>query len=185
MKLIVGLGNPGKEYELTRHNVGFMVLEKIAEVLKVSLNKQKFNGIFGECNYNGEKILLVKPQTYMNLSGNCVKEVANFYKVNVEDIVIIYDDIDIEFGRIKIRPSGSPGTHNGMRNITEMLQTQKFPRVRVGTGRKREDEQLRDYVLSEFDKSEMETLEKSIETAGKAIIELLENGIQKAMNEFN
>ena len=185
MKIIVGLGNPGKEYEKTRHNIGFMVIDKIAEILNININKNKFNGLLGEGIYGGEKILLVKPQTFMNLSGNCVQEVATFYKVQSEDIIVIYDDIDIEFGKIRIRPNGSSGTHNGMRNITEMLQTQSFPRIRVGAGRPKENQELYNFVLSHFDKNEMEIIQNSIDNSAKAVVKILDNGILKAMNEFN
>lgn len=185
MKIIVGLGNPGKQYEKTRHNVGFMAIDKIAENLSINVNKNKFNGLIGEGTLNGEKIFLIKPQTFMNLSGNCVQEIAKFYKVQVEDIIVIHDDIDIEFGKIRIRPSGSPGTHNGMRNITDMLQSQKFPRVRIGVGKPKENQELYNFVLSEFDTNEMKILNDTINVVGDAIIELVKNGILKAMNKFN
>ncbi|MBO5179653.1 MAG: aminoacyl-tRNA hydrolase [Clostridia bacterium] len=185
MKIIVGLGNPGKEYEKTRHNIGFMVVDKLAEIMDININKNKFNGLVGEGMHNGEKILIIKPQTFMNLSGNCVQEAASFYKVNSEDILVIYDDIDIEFGKIRIRPNGSPGTHNGMRNITERLQTQNFPRIRVGAGRPKGEQQLYEFVLSEFNKDEMKIMQNSIENSANAVIEILKNGLLKAMNEFN
>ena len=185
MKIIVGLGNPGKEYEKTRHNIGFMAVEKLAEIMNININKNKFNGLVGEGMYNGEKIMLIKPQTFMNLSGNCVQEVANFYKIDPEDIVVIYDDIDIEFGKIRVRPNGSPGTHNGMRNITEMLQTQNFPRIRVGSGRPKEGQQLYDFVLSQFDEDEAKIMQNSIKNAADAAVEIIKNGLLKAMNQFN
>lgn len=185
MKIIVGLGNPGKQYEKTRHNVGFMAIDKIAENLNININKNKFNGLIGEGALDGEKIFLVKPQTFMNLSGNCVQEIAKFYKVQVEDIIVIHDDIDIEFEKIRIRPSGSPGTHNGMRNITDMLQSQKFPRVRIGVGKPKENQELYNFVLSEFDANEMKILEHTINDVADAVVEIIKNGILKAMNKFN
>ena len=185
MKIIVGLGNPGKEYEKTRHNIGFMAVEKLAEIMDININKNKFNGLVGEGLYNGEKIMLIKPQTFMNLSGNCVQEAASFYKVDTEDIIVIYDDIDIEFGKIRVRPNGSPGTHNGMRNITERLQTQNFPRIRVGAGRPKEGQQLYEFVLSQFDDEEMEIIQNSIKNAANAAVEITKNGLLKAMNQFN
>lgn len=185
MKIIVGLGNPGKEYENTRHNVGFMAIDKMAENLNINVNKNKFNGLIGEGTINDEKIFLVKPQTFMNLSGNCVQEIAKFYKVQVEDIIVIHDDIDIEFGKIRIRTSGSPGTHNGMRNITDMLQSQKFPRVRIGVGKPKENQELYNFVLSEFDANEMKVLQECIKNVADAVLEIINNGILKAMNQFN
>ena len=185
MKIIVGLGNPGKEYENTRHNIGFMALDKLAEIMNIDINKHKFNGLVGEGMHNGEKIMLIKPQTFMNLSGNCVQEAASFYKVDTEDIIVIYDDIDIEFGKIRVRPNGSPGTHNGMRNITERLQTQNFPRIRVGAGRPKEEQQLYEFVLSGFDEEEMKIIQNSIKNAADAVIEILKSGLLKAMNQFN
>lgn len=185
MRIIIGLGNPGKEYERTRHNIGFMALDKLAEIMDININKHKFNGAVGEGMYAGEKILLVKPQTFMNLSGNCVQEIVSFYKVNPEDIVVIYDDIDIEFGQIRIRPNGSPGTHNGMRNITERLQTQNFPRIRVGAGKPKDGQQLYEFVLSQFDEEEIEIMQNSIKNAADAVIEIIKNGLLKAMNQFN
>ena len=185
MRIIVGLGNPGKEYERTRHNIGFMALDKLAEIMDININKHKFNGAVGEGMYAGEKILLVKPQTFMNLSGNCVQEIVSFYKVNPEDIIVIYDDIDIEFGQIRIRPNGSPGTHNGMRNITERLQTQNFPRIRVGAGKPKDGQQLYEFVLSQFDEEEIEIMQNSIKNAADAVIEIIKNGLLKAMNQFN
>ena len=121
----------------------------------------------------------------MNLSGTCVQEVAKFYKVNPEDIVVIYDDIDIEFGKIRIRPNGSPGTHNGMRNITERLQTQNFPRIRVGAGRPKDGQQLYEFVLSQFDEEEMKIIQNSIKNAADAAVEIIKNGLLKVMNQFN
>lgn len=185
MKIIVGLGNPGKEYENTRHNIGFMTIDKLSEIMNIDINKHKFNGLVGEGMYNGEKVLLIKPQTFMNLSGNCVQEAVNFYKLNAEDIIVIYDDIDIEFGKIRIRPNGSPGTHNGMRNITEKLQTQNFPRIRVGAGRPKGEQALYEFILSGFDEVEMKIIQNSIKNASEAIIKILNDGLLKAMNEFN
>ena len=185
MKIVVGLGNPGKEYEKTRHNLGFMAIDKLSQKLNIEINKKKFNGLVGEGMYKSEKILLVKPQTFMNLSGNCVGEIVNFYKLSAEELIVIYDDIDIEFGKIRIRPEGRPGTHNGMRNITEVLQTSKFVRIRVGAGKPREHQELYNFVLSEFGKDEMEIVDKTTNVVTDAVMEIIDNGTLKAMNRFN
>lgn len=185
MRIIVGLGNPGKEYLKTRHNLGFLAIDKLSEKLGVNINKTKFNGMIGEVNYNGEKILLVKPQTFMNLSGNCVKEILDFYKLSNEDLIVIYDDIDIEFGKIRIRPSGSPGTHNGMRNITSMIQSQNFCRIRIGTGKPKTNQELYNFVLSEFSSEEMKIVDDVTTKVSQAVLEILDCDILKAMNNFN
>lgn len=185
MKIIVGLGNPGKEYAKTRHNLGFLAIDKLSEKLCVSINKTKFNGMIGEINHNGEKILLVKPQTFMNLSGNCVKEIVDFYKLAVENLIVIYDDIDIEFGKIRIRPSGSPGTHNGMRNITNMIQSQNFCRIRIGTGKPKNNQELYNFVLSEFSSDEMKIVDDVTTKVSQAVLEILDSDILEAMNSFN
>lgn len=185
MKIIVGLGNPGKEYEETRHNLGFMAIDKIAKKLGVEINKNKFNGLIGELNYDNEKVLLVKPQTFMNLSGNCVEQILDFYKLEAEDLIVIYDDIDIEFGKIRIRPSGSPGTHNGMRNITNMIQSQDFCRIRIGTGKPRENQELFNFVLSKFNREELKIVDEVTSKVAEAIIEILTCDVTKAMNSFN
>ncbi len=173
------------EYEKTRHNAGFMVIDEIANEAQVEVNRVKFEALVGEYMSNGEKIMLVKPQTYMNLSGQSVKQIVNFYKLNLEDLVIIYDDIDIEFGKIRIRPSGSPGTHNGMRNITECLGTQGFARVRMGIGKPDEHMELKDFVLKIMDENELEIYLESAKIASKAIKEIIENGVRNAMNKYN
>lgn len=185
MKIIVGLGNPGKEYEETRHNLGFMAIDKIAKKLSVEINKNKFNGLIGELNYDNEKVLLVKPQTFMNLSGNCVEQILDFYKLEAEDLIVIYDDIDIEFGKIRIRPSGSPGTHNGMRNITDMIQSQNFCRIRIGTGKPSENQELFNFVLSKFNRKELKIVDEVTTKVAEAIIEILTCDVTKAMNRFN
>ncbi len=183
--IIVGLGNPGDQYENTRHNVGFKVIDRIGEKLSIPINKEKFNGICGEGMYNGKKVILLKPTTYMNLSGDSVCAIVDFYKIPLSDLLIVYDDIDIEVGKIRIRPEGSSGTHNGMRNIADMLGSHDFPRVRVGTGKPDENIDLADYVLSKFTKEENEAIKNSIEMASDAVLEILDNGIEKAMNIYN
>ena len=181
----MGYGNPGVKYEKTRHNIGFMVLDEISERLNIKIHKNKFNALIGEGTYKNEKILLVKPQTYMNLSGESVLEIMNFYKVSFKDLIVIYDDIDLSFSQIRIKPRGSSGTHNGMRNITELLESNEFPRIRVGIGRPENNIELKDFVLMKFSKNEMETIEKTEKIVYNAIIEIIECGIESAMNLYN
>lgn len=151
----------------------------------IEVNKAKFDALVGEFMHNGEKILLVKPQTYMNLSGESVRQIVDFYKLDLEDLMVIYDDIDIEFGKIRLRPSGSPGTHNGMRNITDLLGSQGFVRIRMGTGRPPEFMDLKDFVLAKMSQEELKIFNGATEVARKAIFEILENGIRSAMNIYN
>ena len=185
MKIIVGLGNPGDEYKNTRHNLGFMVIDKLEDLLKISPNKKRLGGLVGTGSYKGEKIVLVKPQTFMNLSGDCVVKVLKYYKLTSEDLIVIYDDIDIEVGKIRIKSSGSPGTHNGMRDITKKIGTNDFVRVRVGSGKPRETQDLVDYVLSNIKKDEKVPIGKAVENAADSIVEILENGTASAMNKYN
>lgn len=185
MKIIVGLGNPGTEYENTRHNLGFKVVDLLAKSLKIDVNKLKLGGMYGSGKYNKEKIILVKPVTYMNLSGDCVVRVLQYYKATAEDLIVIYDDIDISVGKIRIKPSGSPGTHNGMKDITQKLGTQEFVRVRVGSGKPEKGQDLADYVLSQIKGEEKELVEKALSNASEAVLECLENGVKEAMNKYN
>lgn len=185
MYLIVGLGNPEEDYKNTRHNMGFDTINKIAEDFKIKVDKKKFNGLYGVTNLNGEKIILLKPQTYMNLSGDCVVQFVNFYKIPHENLIIIYDDLDIEEGKIKIRKSGGPGTHNGMKSVCNRLNTEDFPRVRVGIGNSENTEDLVSFVIGYMDKETKELLDKSTDKAKDAVIEILNNGIDQAMNKFN
>jgi len=162
-----------------------MIIDKIADEMNLKVEKEKLLGLLGDCKINGEKIVLVKPLTYMNLSGNCVSEVLNFYKVSPEDLIVIYDDIDIEVGKIRVKPSGSPGTHNGMRDISQKLGTNQFIRVRVGSGRPEHGENLANYVLGPFRKEEIPTIENAVNDAANAVLEIINQGIQSAMNRFN
>jgi len=147
MKLIFGLGNPGAKYALNYHNLGFMVLDVLSDKIKCPINRKAKNGIYGEFNCRGEKVLLIKPQTFMNNSGECVKPFVDFFKCDLSDILVIYDDIDIDKGRLRYRPGGHSGTHNGMRNITELLGSGDFPRLRVGSKNTNPNIPLIDYVL--------------------------------------
>lgn len=183
MYIIAGLGNPGKEYTGTRHNVGYDTLERLAEKYNVKLNKLKFNSVYGETTVNGEKVMLVKPVTYMNKSGIAIDEIIKFYKIPVENLIVIYDDIDIPVGTLRIRPHGSPGTHNGMRSIIQHVGS-NFPRIRIGIGRN-PNMDLADYVLQRFSKDEMEKLNSIMEKALEAAIEIIENNVDIAMQKYN
>ncbi|WP_294375463.1 aminoacyl-tRNA hydrolase [uncultured Clostridium sp.] len=183
MFLIVGLGNPGSQYEDTRHNIGFKVIDNIAKEYNIDINRQKFKGMYGEGFINGEKVILLKPSTYMNLSGESVKEVLDFYKLSNEDILVIYDDISLDVGRLRIREKGSAGGHNGIKNIIAHLGTDVFPRIKVGVGQP--DVDLVNYVLGKFSKEEMDVLSESIEASTKAVKEIISNDVKSAMNIYN
>lgn len=183
MYLVAGLGNPGREYEGTRHNMGFEVIDYISDKLGFEVSKIKFKGLMGETNIAGEKIIFIKPSTFMNLSGISVSEAASFYKIPIQNIIIVYDDISIDYGRIRIRPSGSDGGHNGMKSIIYQLGSNEFPRVRVGIGGP--DKNLVSYVLGRLRQDEMKDLPEIAKAASDAVIEIIENGIQSAMNKYN
>ena len=168
MYVIAGLGNPGKKYENTRHNLGFITLDRLAEKTGIKIEKSKFKSLVGDGMISGEKVILVKPQTFMNNSGEALREVVEYYKVEPEKIIVIYDDVDIPTGAVRIRRSGSSGTHNGMRSIIYQLGFDDFPRIRIGIG-KNSDIELMDYVLGGFDKEEVEPLEQACDKAVDAI----------------
>ena len=182
MKLIVGLGNPGMEYENTRHNVGFMVLDNYAKNNNLTF-KKKFNGLYSSFNYRGEKVILLKPQTYMNLSGDCVVEFKNYFDINPDDIFVIYDDINFEVGKIKIKQGGSSGGHNGINDIINKLKTTKIKRLKVGISKNILN--LKDYVLSDFNKYEIEILEKLFKTTDEIIDDFLKIDFDKIMSKYN
>lgn len=186
MKIIAGLGNPTKEYEGTRHNIGFSVIDKLADKYNISMNEKKHKAICGKGMIEGERVILLKPQTYMNLSGESVVDAVNFYKVDPEeDVIIIYDDIDLDVGKLRIRAKGSAGGHNGMKNIIAHLGTQVFPRIRVGVGAKPKDWDLADYVLGRFPKEELPEIEAGRETACEAVKIIVSQGTEAAMNRIN
>lgn len=185
MYIVVGLGNPGKNYEFTRHNVGFLAIDKLAEKLGINVKKIKFKGLYEETRIAGEKVVLLKPQTYMNNSGESVREIMNFYKVEPENIIVIVDDIDITPFTLKIKKSGSAGTHNGLKSIIYNIQSDKFPRIKIGVGNNEHKIDLADYVLSGFKKEDGNKIENAIENAANSVIELIENGVDAAMNRFN
>ena len=185
MYLIVGLGNPEAEYARTRHNMGVDVVNELADKYKIAISREKFDGLYGTGEIENEKVILLKPQTYMNLSGNSVKEVVDFYKIEKEKILVIYDDMDIEPGKIKIRKKGSAGGHNGMKSIIQMIGTEEFPRIRVGIGRPiRKDDEI-NYVIGAIPEEDLKRLDEGIEKAQKAVEEILRNGVDSAMNKYN
>ncbi|MFU0824392.1 aminoacyl-tRNA hydrolase [Clostridium sp.] len=184
MFLIVGLGNPGKEYEHTRHNVGFDIIDLISERYNIEINRKKFKGVYGDGKINGERVFLLKPETYMNLSGESVREISDFYKIPNENIIIIYDDISLEVGRLRIREKGSAGGHNGIKSIIANLGGDVFPRIKVGVGQpKRED--LVSFVLGRFSDDDRKVLEKVFEVASAAVEVIIKEGTMEAMNKYN
>lgn len=185
MYIIVGLGNPEPEYENTRHNMGFKVINKIANTYKIEMNRTKFNAIYGQGIIQDQKVILVKPQTYMNLSGQAVHEFVNFYKINPENLIVLYDDVDIEKGIVKIRKKGGPGTHNGMKSVTQEIGTQEFPRIRIGIGAPMYKNDMINYVIGAIPEEDKKQLEQGIKTASKAVEEILKHGIDMAMNRYN
>ena len=185
MYIIVGLGNPEPEYSNTRHNMGFDTINKLAKKYNIEFSKTNFKGIYGTGIIEGEKVILLKPQTYMNLSGESVKKIIDFYKLNTENLIIIYDDIDIEPGIIKLRKTGGSGTHNGMKSVIKEIGTEKFPRVRVGIGKPEHKGDLINYVIGKIPEEDKKILEKSTDIARDAVIEIIKSGIDKAMNKFN
>ncbi len=186
MYLIAGLGNPGTQYEMTRHNIGFEVIDYMASEYNTSVKKLKFKGLYGETSIGGEKVILLKPQTYMNLSGESIREFASFFKIPVENIIVISDDINLEAGRLRIRKKGSAGGHNGLKSIIYQLNSEEFPRIRVGVdGSLREKMELADFVLARFGKDEIPVLEDAIKRAKKAAEEIILRGSDSAMNKYN
>ena len=186
MYIIAGLGNPGKKYEETRHNMGFMAVDFLAEKYDIKVNKIRFRALTGEGRIAGQKVLLLKPQTYMNLSGESVRSLLDYYKVDEEqELLVIYDDISLGVGQIRIRAKGSAGGHNGIKNIIAHLGGQVFPRIKVGVGEKPPKWDLADYVLGHFSKEEQEQMEEGYEHAVCAVKEIVTGNIEAAMNEYN
>lgn len=185
MYLIVGLGNPGKEYENTRHNMGFKVLNKLSKKYNIPITKSKFNGKYGTGIIENEKVILLEPQTYMNLSGEAIKPMLDFYKVDYSNLLVIYDDIDVEPGKVKIRTKGGPGTHNGMKSVVKEIGTEEFPRIRVGIGRPIHKDDEINYVIGAIPEEDLKRLDEGIEKAQKAVEEILRNGVDSAMNKYN
>ncbi|MBE6036304.1 MAG: aminoacyl-tRNA hydrolase [Clostridiales bacterium] len=185
MYIIAGLGNPGREYENTKHNIGFITLDHLAEEHGIRIQKIKHKALVGEGYFSGQKVLLVKPQTYMNLSGESLREIMSFYKVPVENLIVVYDDIDLPMGGLRIRANGSAGTHNGMRSIVANLKSEGFPRVRVGIGGGDTHGDLAGYVLGGFSKEQKELMEEAVKKAAAAVTCMVTQGVDKAMNRYN
>lgn len=185
MYLIVGLGNPESDYARTRHNMGFRVINELAKQYGIEIARKKFHSEYENAIIEGQKVILVKPQTFMNASGEAVIEFVNFYKIELDKIIIIYDDMDIEPGKIRIRKSGSPGSHNGMKSVVHFLNSENFPRIRVGIGKPKEDENVIEYVIGGIPEEDKKDLETGVNLAKEAVVELLKNGIDSAMNRFN
>lgn len=185
MYLIVGLGNPENEYANTRHNMGFDTINEIAKNNNIKITKNKFKGLYETGIIQGNKVILLKPQTYMNLSGESVKEIVDFYNINPEEIILIYDDVDVEKGKIKIRKKGGPGSHNGMKSVIQELGTTEFGRVRVGIGQPEFKNDMINYVIGKIPEEEQKILQQGVKKAAEAVEEILKNGIDTAMNKFN
>lgn len=185
MYLIVGLGNPEPEYSKTRHNMGFDVINKIAKKYEIELTRTKFNGVYGSGIIEGQKVILLKPQTYMNLSGQSIKPFIDFYKIPLENVLVIYDDMDVKIGEIKIRKKGGSGSHNGAKSVVHELTSEEFPRIRVGIGKPIDEYDAIDYVIGKLEDEVYKKLEAGIDKAANAIVEYLNNGIDIAMNKFN
>ncbi|MBP3633005.1 MAG: aminoacyl-tRNA hydrolase [Oscillospiraceae bacterium] len=184
--MIVGLGNPGKEYEFTRHNVGFRATDLVAGLFKTKIDRLKFKALTRMVTVQGRKILLVQPQTYMNASGAAVGALASYYKVKPERILVIFDDISLPPGRIRIRKDGSAGGHNGIKSIIQSLGSDQFPRIKIGVGAKpHPDYDLADWVLSRFSAQEEKALAPALENAANAAVMILEKGLEKAASEYN
>ena len=184
MKLIVGLGNPGNEYRKTRHNAGFLLIDRLCEKLHVELDKNKCRAQYGFYFHSGEKIILAKPQTYMNLSGEAVSSLMNFYDLNSEDLIVIHDDLDLLLGKLRLRKQGSSGGQKGMGNIIDHLKTQMIKRIRIGISHDYNIE-TKDYVLGKFSKEEWEVFDKAIDKAADAIIYSFDHDFDEVMSKFN
>ena len=186
MYIIAGLGNPTLQYEGTRHNVGFDVIDTLADKYNISVDARKSSAFIGKGMIEGQKVILVKPQTYMNLSGESIRGLVDYYKIDVEhELLVIYDDISLDVGQLRILKKGSAGGHNGIKNIIANLGTQNFPRIKVGVGEKPKKYDLADYVLSHFSKAERELMEEGYQKAVKAVEMLLDGEMEAAMNEYN
>lgn len=184
MKLIVGLGNPGKEYENTRHNAGFRFIDEFAKSKKIEINKEKFKGLYTSFNYKGETIILLKPQKYMNLSGEVIKKFIDFYKINIKDILIICDDLDTKIGHLKLKYKGSSGGHNGLKNIENNIKTNEYKRVKIGISNNKEKDKI-DYVIGKVDKQELDKMNTVNKYAKELINDYLTMNFDNVMNKYN
>ena len=184
MKLIVGLGNPGKEYENTRHNIGFIFLDNFASVHNISIDKEKFNGLYAQAIINDEKVIILKPLSYMNLSGEVVRKFVDYFKIDINNILIISDDLDMNFGKLRLRPDGSSGGHNGLKNIALNLNTESFKRLKVGISNNK-DIDTKDYVLGKFNKEEKETINNLKEQVSNILGDFITTDFDKLMCKYN
>ncbi|BDH59930.1 peptidyl-tRNA hydrolase [Lysinibacillus sp. PLM2] len=185
MKLIVGLGNPGKQYEHTRHNIGFECIDALAEKWNAPLNQSKFNGLYATIHRPEGKVMLLKPLTYMNLSGECVRPIMDYFNIEIEDMIVIYDDLDLDVGKLRLRQKGSAGGHNGIKSLIHHLGTQEFNRIRVGISRPPAGMKVPDYVLAKFTKEEDPIIEEAVEKTVKAVEVSLSKKFLDVMSEFN
>lgn len=183
--LIIGLGNPGNRYDNTKHNVGFETVDLLADKYHIKVSKLKHKALCGDGHIENKKVVLVKPQTFMNLSGESVREMVEWYKIPLQNIILIYDDIDLQLGKIRVRARGSSGTHNGMRSVLYHVQSEDFPRIRIGIGRPPEGWDLADYVLSRFSSNEREAISGSVSQAAEAVAVIVKSGPEAAMNQYN
>ena len=184
--LIIGLGNPGREYEKTRHNAGFRAIDLLADKLGCRIDKGKFQGLYGQVNYNGKKLMLLKPQTFMNLSGRSVLQLSAYFNIPPARIIVMFDDISLTPGRLRVRADGSAGGHNGIKSIIQEVGSQAFPRVKIGVGAKPNPEfDLADWVLSTFSAQEEKALKNALEWAGEAALAIIDHGVPEAANRYN
>lgn len=185
MIFVIGLGNPGTRFNATRHNIGFEVIERLAYDFNIKIDRNKHKSFVGQGVIKGEKVLLIKPQTYMNNSGEAVHSILDFYKETTDSVIVVYDDTDTDVGRLRIRERGSAGGHNGIKNIIAHLKTQEFDRVRVGVGAKPPGYDMADYVLSRFSDNEIPVMQKAIKMAADAVVRMIDEGTHTAMNVYN
>lgn len=185
MYVIVGLGNPEEEYSHTRHNMGFDTINQIAKLCQIDLKRKKFEAVYGDGMIDGKKVMLIKPQTYMNLSGKALIQFVQFYHVDLKDLLVIYDDMDIAPGQIKIRKKGGSGSHNGMKSVISELQSEEFTRIRVGIGKPVRKEEMISYVIGSVPEEEQTLLAEGTIKAANAAIEMVKHGVDYAMNQFN
>lgn len=185
MKLIIGLGNPGKQYEYTRHNIGFEIIDALADKWNAPLTNSKFNGMYATVHRPEGKVILLKPLTYMNLSGECVRPLMDYFDIDIEDIIVIYDDLDLETGKLRLRQKGSAGGHNGIKSLIQHLGTQQFDRIRVGVSRPPAGMKVADYVLSKFSKEDAPIVQQAIDKSVAAVEQSLTKKFIDVMNEFN
>lgn len=185
MKMIVGLGNPGKQYEGTRHNIGFHVIDELSNRLNIPLNQSKFNGMYGTGYIGTEKVMLLKPLTYMNLSGECIIPMMNYFDVEDEELVVIYDDLDLQAGKLRLRQKGSAGGHNGIKSIIQHLGTQEFNRIRIGVDRPKNGMKVPDYVLSNFTEDEKPEINLAVKKSADACEQWFTKSFLEVMNVFN